>query len=177
MQHSYETPPEPLPATGLARVYQGLLNGTGAFAALLFMAMALLVCADVVLRNIGTSSIGWAVEVTEYMLMVAAFCAAPWLVYTNDHIRVDVIVRNFTGVAKFVVSFISYGVCLFISAVLAWYSYTSLLDAAAQGGIVFKVLMFPEWWLGLPMLVSFVLLTIEFTRQFVGLFVGNGKEA
>ena len=171
MQHAYETPPEPVPASGLAMAYKSLLNGTGAFAALLFLAMALLVCTDVLLRNLGNSSIGWAVEVTEYMMMLAAFCAAPWLVFTNDHIRVDVIVRNFTGVAKFVVSFISYTVCLLISAVLAWYSYTSLMDAKAQGGIVFKVLMFPEWWLGLPMLFCFALLVIEFTRQFVGIFV------
>ena len=176
MEHAYETPPEPVPDSGLAKVYKGLLIGTGSFAALLFLAMALLVCADVLLRNIGVASIGWAVEVTEYMLMVAAFCAAPWLVFTNDHIRVDVIVRNFTGVAKFVVSFISYVVCLLISAVLAWYSYTSLLDAKAQGGIVFKVLMFPEWWLGVPMLFCFALLVVEFTRQFAGIFV-PGKVA
>ncbi|MFA7623690.1 MAG: TRAP transporter small permease [Pusillimonas sp.] len=170
MQSSYENPPEPVPATGLAKAWKGLLDGTGAFAALLFMSMALLVCADVLLRNVSSMSIGWSVEVTEYMLMVAAFCAAPWLVYTNDHIRVDVIVRGFTGVPRFIVSFISYGICLFISVVLGWYSYTSLMDAVAQGGIVFKVLMFPEWWLGLPMLVSFVLLIIEFTRQFAGIF-------
>ncbi|OXR48879.1 MULTISPECIES: TRAP transporter small permease [unclassified Pusillimonas] len=170
MQQSFETQSEPVGGSGLSRAYRGLLNGTGAFAALLFFAMALLVCADVLLRNLGVMSIQWAVEVTEYMMMIAAFCAAPWLVYTNDHIRVDVIVRNFTGAAAFLVGLVSYGVCLFISAVLAWYSYTSLLDAAQQGGIVFKVLMFPEWWLGLPMLFCFVLLTIEFTRQFAGLF-------
>ena len=175
MQHAYETPPEPVPASGLAKAYQGLLNGTGAFAALLFMVMALLVCADVVLRNVSSMSIGWAVEVTEYMMMLAAFCAAPWLVYTHDHIRVDVLVRSFTGAARFVTSFISYAVCLVVSAVLAWYSYVSVMDAMKQGGIVFKVLMFPEWWLGVPMLFSFVLLTIEFTRQFLALFVpGRG---
>lgn len=170
MQHANETQPKPVAGSGIGRAYYGLLNATGAFAALLFFAMALLVCADVLLRNLGVTSIGWAVEMTEYMLMVAAFCAAPWLVYTHDHIRVDVIVRNFTGAAKFLVGLVSYGVCLFISAVLAWYSYTSLIDAVSQGGIVFKVLMFPEWWLGVPMLFSFVLLTIEFTRQLVILF-------
>ena len=175
MQQAYETPPEPVPDSGLVKAYKGLLNGTGAFAALLFLVMALLVCADVLLRNVSTLSIGWAVEVTEYMMMLAAFCAAPWLVYTHDHIRVDVIVRNFTGVPKFLTSFISYAVCLVVSAVLAWYSYTSVMDAMKQGGIVFKVLMFPEWWLGVPMLFSFALLTIEFTRQFLGLFMpGKG---
>lgn len=147
------------------RIYRGLLLGIGGAAALLFAAMAILVCVDVLLRNIGIMSIAWSVEVTEYMLMVAAFLAAPWLVFTNDHIRVDILVRSLPDKAQRGVGVGGDFICLLICVVLAYRSIASMLDSAAQGGMIFKVLIFPDWWLGIPIVISFVMLTIEFARR------------
>ena len=158
------------------RAYRSVVIGTGIVAALLFAAMAVMVCADVFLRNTGMASMPWAVEVTEYMLMVAAFLAAPWVLYTNDHIRVDVLVRTLPLRTQQGFAFASDLICLFICLALAWESILGLLDTKAQGGMVFKVLVFPEWWLGLPMVFSFVLLTIEFARRLVFSFT-HKKEA
>lgn len=139
--------------------------GTGVIAAVLFAAMALLVCADVFLRNLGIVSIPWSVEVTEYMLMVSAFLAAPWLVYTNDHIRVDIILRGLTGAARRVADVVGNVVCLVVSLILAVESVFSMLDSAGQGGMIFKVLVFPDWWLAIPMVICFILLSVEFVRR------------
>ena len=153
-----------------ASAYRGLVLGTGVVAAVLFGGMALLVCADVFLRNTGLTSMPWTVEVTEYMLMVAAFLAAPWVLYTNDHIKVDVIVRILPQSVQRLLGFVGDVICLAICAVLAWETLAVLLDTKAQGGMVFKVLIFAEWWLALPMLLSFVMLTIEFARRIVRTF-------
>ena len=40
-----------------------------------------------------------------------------------------------------------------------------LLDAHQQGSVVFKELIFPEWWLSLPLLIGAALLSIEFIRR------------
>lgn len=147
------------------RVYRGVMIGTGVVAAVLFAAMALLVCADVLLRNLGIVSIPWSVEVTEYMLMVSAFLAAPWLVYTNDHIRVDIVLRGLAEGPRRVLDVVGNVVCLFISLVLAYESIISMLDSANQGGMIFKVLVFPDWWLAIPMVIAFILLSVEFIRR------------
>lgn len=148
-----------------ACLYRGLMVGTGVVAAVLFAAMALLVCADVLLRNLGITSIPWSVEVTEYMLMVSAFLAAPWLVYTNDHIRVDIVLRGLPEAPRRVLNVIGNLVCLVISLVLAYESVVRMLDSANQGGMIFKVLVFPDWWLAIPMVISFILLSVEFIRR------------
>jgi len=154
--------------TKIARLYRSLMTFCGLLAALLFGLMALLVCLDVALRNLSPVSISWAVEMTEYMLMSAAFLAAPWLAYSNDHICVDVLVRGLPVAAKKRVTLLCNVICLLISAVLAFESAKSLLANAAQGGMIFKVLIFPEWWLAIPMTFCFALLSLEFLRRLLG---------
>lgn len=151
-------------------LYYLLMKACGATAALLFGGMALLVSADVVLRNVGLGSIAWSVEATEYILMIATFVAAPWLLYLGDHIRVDVVVRALPARARHRLQLAIDVVCCAICAVLAWQAAAVAADTAAQGSLVFKVLVFPEWWLNLPMAFSCALLAIEFARRFtVGL--------
>jgi len=150
------------------RLYRGLIAASGWVAAVLFGLMALLVCLDVLLRNVSSVSISWAVEMTEYMLMTAAFLAAPWLAYTSDHICVDVLVRGLPDRARKRVTVLCNGICLLISLVLMIESIKSLLASAAQGGMIFKVLILPEWWLAIPISFSFTLLSFEFVRRLCG---------
>lgn len=147
------------------RGYHRLMGACGAVAAALFGGMALLVCADVLMRNLGLGSITWSVEATEYILMIATFVAAPWLLYLGDHIRVDVVVRALSAPARRRVGFASDLACFAVCAVLAWQSVAVAVDAAEQGSLVFKVLVFPEWWLNLPMAFSCALLAVEFARR------------
>lgn len=160
-----ETEIAPRALSPAARAYYYLVTACGFIGAVLFGLMAVLVCVDVVLRNLSTYSIPWAVEMTEYMLMVSAFLAAPWLAYTNDHIRVDVLVRMLPAPARKLAALIGNLACLAISVVLAYESVKSLLSNAEQGSMVFKVLIFPEWWLALPITICFTLLSIEFIRR------------
>lgn len=162
---------------GAMRMYRGLMAFTAFIAAMLFAGMAVLVCVDVLLRNTGITSITWSVEVTEYMLMISAFLAAPWLVFANDHIRVDILVRGLTGKPKWWCDFVQNLICLLICAVLAGQSIYSMIDSAQQGGMVFKVLIFPDWWMAIPMVISFVLLTIEFIRRLALDFTHTQKVA
>ncbi len=172
-QQEIDTPPRAM--SPAARAYHYLILACGVVAAVLFGLMALLVCLDVALRNLSNSSIPWSVEMTEYMLMVAAFLAAPWLAYTNDHIRVDVLVRGLPEGGRKTAAVLCNLICLAISVALAFESAKSLIGNAEQGSMVFKVLIFPEWWLGIPMVICFVLLSIEFIRRlFVGESVAQG---
>lgn len=153
------------------RLYHALMAGCGVFAALLFGAMALLVCADVFMRNVGLGTLQWSVETTEYMLMVATFVAAPWLLYVGDHIRIDIVLRAVSPATRRLLEIVTDLAGLVISAVLAWQCFAITQDSAAQGGMVFKVLIFPEWWLNLPMGFACVMLTVEFARRLRAAFV------
>lgn len=154
------------PSMGRLRtLYHYLMQTTGIIAALLFGLMAVLVFADVLLRNTGWLSLPWSVEVTEYMLMGAAFVAAPWLLYTNDHIRVDIVVAVLPQRAKRVMDVAGDLIGLLVCAILFWTTLQVLVDTRQQGSLVFKTLVFQEWWLSVPMAFAFGLLCIEFTRR------------
>jgi TRAP-type C4-dicarboxylate transport system permease small subunit len=146
-------------------LYHYLMQATGLVAALLFGLMAVLVFVDVLLRNTGWLSLPWSVEVTEYMLMGAAFVAAPWLLYTNDHIRVDILVGVLPPRAKRIISVAGDLVGLLICGILFWTTLQVLVDMRQQESLVFKTLVFQEWWLSVPMAFAFGLLCIEFVRR------------
>lgn len=111
---------------------------------------------------------------TEYMLMVATFVAAPWLLYVGDHIRIDVVLRAVSPIGRWWLELLTDVLGFVICAVLAWQCIAVAIDAAAQGGMVFKVLIFAEWWLNLPMAFACVLLAIEFARR-LKLALGRGE--
>jgi hypothetical protein len=60
-------------------------------------AMALVICADVLLRNVelipGVDGLPWSNELSETTLYVVTMLAAPWLLREGRHIRVDIVLR------------------------------------------------------------------------------------
>lgn len=162
-------------ALGLGRFYRVLMQCCGAAGGITFGLMGLLVTLDVVFRNLNIDLIPASIEITEYMLMFATFVAAPWLLYHSGHIRVDVILHFFSeGFQRFLELFCNI-VGLLVCAVLAYETWRVLLDSYSQAVMVFKELIFPEWWLNLPLLFSASLLTIEFSRRIFKMFGKRGS--
>lgn len=146
-------------------MYQRLMQACGAAAAILVGLIVLLVCYDVIARNLGAHSLPWIVEVTEYALPLATFLAAPWLMYRNEHIRLDVLGASLSRARMAVVDRIAAGFGFAVSAVIAWYGVAVILDARAAGVLVIKSLVFPEWWLFVPVPLCFSLLALECLRR------------
>ena len=142
------------------------MQGCGLLAALLLGSVVLLVSYDVIARNLGARSLPWIVEITEYTLPLATFLAAPWLMYRNEHIRLDVLGNLLSQARLRRIDRIAAAVGAAVSAVIAWYGLAALLDARAAGTLVIKSLVFPEWWLLVPVPVCFALLALECGRRF-----------
>ena len=71
--------------------YARLMRACGALSAATVGAITLLVCWDVIGRNLGLRTPVWTNEVTEYALPVATLLAAPWLLWRNQHVRLDLL--------------------------------------------------------------------------------------
>jgi TRAP-type transport system small permease protein len=151
----------------MGRAYRLLLEGMAAAAALLLGATVLAVAADVVARNIGWGATPWILELSEYVLPLATFLVAPWLLFRGEHVRLDLVLRALpAGWARALdraVSALGLGIC----GVLLVYGIRTALDSARQGARVFKSVVFPEWWLYAPFAMCFALLAIEFLRRIV----------
>jgi TRAP-type C4-dicarboxylate transport system permease small subunit len=156
------------------RPYALLMNTCGAVAALTFGLMSLLVCADVVLRNLGYDALSTSVEITEYMLIIATFVAAPWVLYLGGHIRIDVLFNNLPLPMQRGLDLLSNLLGLTVCGILAWQCAVVALDSYEQGALVFKALVFPEWWLNLPLLFGASMLALEFLRRLISRPVEQG---
>jgi TRAP-type C4-dicarboxylate transport system permease small subunit len=152
----------------MRRAYGFLMQACGIGAALTIGVMALLVTFDVIARNTGLGSFPWVVEVSEYSLPFATFLAAPWLLYRNEHVRLDMLLTALPGRIARQVDRLADLIGLMVCAVFVWYGVAVIEDSINLGSLVIKTLVFPEWWLFLPVPVSFGLLGIEFARRIAG---------
>ena len=147
----------------MTRFYARLLQGLAGCAALLLGASAAAITLDVVGRNVGLGTLPWILEVSEYVLPLATFLVAPWLFHRNEHVRLDVLLRAWPWLHH-VANVFGLAVC----AVLVLYGVRTILNSAQQGAMVFKSVVFPEWWLYAPVPLCFGLLAIEFGRRLAG---------
>jgi TRAP-type transport system small permease protein len=113
----------------------------------LIAAMMLGISAEVILRMFGFPSIIGLIELTEYALFISTFFVAPHLLRTNEHIRVDIVMsRADPDVAKWVECGVLLMIML-ISLVTGVVATLIMLRSAREGTLVFKDLIFPQWWL------------------------------
>jgi len=72
-------------------MYATLMRACGGVAAAVLGLITAMVCYDVIGRNLGFKSVVWINEVTEYALPIATLAAAPWLMWRNQHVRLDLL--------------------------------------------------------------------------------------
>jgi TRAP-type transport system small permease protein len=148
-----------------SRAYATLMRGCGGVAAAVVGLVTLLVCWDVVGRNLGLRTLPWINEVTEYALPIATLAAAPWLMWRNAHVRLDLLGAMLSPAAQRKLDRGSSLLGLIVSLVMAWYAVRALLDSQGAGSLVMKALVFPEWWLFTPLPIGFALLALECGRR------------
>jgi TRAP-type C4-dicarboxylate transport system permease small subunit len=161
----------------LGRAYHRLLHAGAVVAALLLGVVAALVTLDVVARNLGLGTLPWIIEVSEYSLPLATFLIAPWLLQRGEHVRLDVVITllpaAWARALDRLASLAGLGVCL----VFVVYGARTVASSAQQGSMVIKAIVFPEWWLYVPVPVCFALLAVEFVRRLAGRAAPGGPPA
>lgn len=141
------------------------MRACGFVAAATVAVITLLVCFDVLGRNLGLRTLPWINEVTEYAMPIATLAAAPWLMWRNQHVRLDLLGMVLSPAAQRRVDRFSALLGLLVSLVLVWYGVRTVMDSYSAGSLVLKALVFPEWWLYLPFPLGFALLALECGRR------------
>lgn len=131
----------------LLRLNGWLVRTLCVLAVALVAAMMLGISAEVILRMLGFPSLIGLIELTEYALFMSTFFVAPYLLRTNEHIRVDIVMsRVDPAAAKWVECGVLTAIML-ISLVTGIVGAAIMLRHAREGTLVFKDLIFPQWWL------------------------------
>jgi TRAP-type C4-dicarboxylate transport system permease small subunit len=150
----------------LSELCERLFAAFAFLAALLLLAMVALTTADIVLRNTLRVGFPWANEVTEYALYLTTLLTAPWLLRRGQHVRIDMALVLVPSRIAWLMEAAADMVGLAASLVLVWYGSVMTMQSARLGSLTIKNLVFPEWWLLVPLPVCFVLLALEFVLRF-----------
>ena len=149
----------------VSTLYGRLLEGLALAGCAVLLATMLVICVDVLLRNLrlapGLLGVPWANEVTEYALYLITMLTAPYLLRQGQHIRVDVLLRAIPRRLAWYSEWATDLLALACCVAIAFYGMKAVLSSHAIDGTVVKVLAVPEWWLLLPLPVAFALLAIE----------------
>ena len=89
--------------------------------------LALAITIDVIGRNLGMGTLPWILEVSEYVLPLATFFVAPWLLYRNEHVRLDILVQTRPWLGH-VANIVGLAVC----AVLVVYGVRTTTNSASR---------------------------------------------
>lgn len=126
-------------------LYQLVFNAAMMIAIFLVVFIVFLISASVVLRKT-PYPIGWALEVSEYIIIIVTFFGAGWVLKSGKHARVDVIqnalkrkeVSNIYNGAIFTAVAI---ICL----ILTVFGILTAVDAFFLGTLQTQIFTFPKW--------------------------------
>ncbi len=140
-------------------------------AVFLVAAMMVGISAEVILRFFGFPSIIGLIELTEYALFISTFFVAPYLLRTNEHIRVDLVVSRLDPASTRWVECGVLAIIMAISLITGVIGTKIMIQSYHGGTLVFKDLIFPQWWLdwiiplsSLAMLLQALEMMIELIR-------------
>jgi TRAP-type C4-dicarboxylate transport system permease small subunit len=145
--------------------YGKLLEALAFVACALIFGMTLMICADVLLRNVrllpGLAGLEWANEISEAILYLVTMLTAPWLLRRGQHIRVDIVLRavpkRVGWIFEWAVDTLGLACCL----AMAYYGARAALASFKAGSVSIKTLVTPEWWLLSVLPLAFLALSIE----------------
>jgi TRAP-type C4-dicarboxylate transport system permease small subunit len=149
----------------LEKAYGRLLEAFALVACALVLGMTLMICADVLLRNVrivpGVAGLAWSNEISEAMLYLVTMLTAPWLLRRGQHIRVDILLRAVPKRVGWIFEWITDTVGLACCLVIAFYGARAALASYKAGSMSIKTLITPEWWLLSVLPVAFLALSLE----------------
>jgi TRAP-type C4-dicarboxylate transport system permease small subunit len=143
------------------RIHEAIVRAMGFGAILMIAAMIVGITAEIMLRMFGAGSLPGLVEGTEYALYFSTFLSAPYLLRNNEHIRVDIVVTRLPPRVQILLEALTLIVVLVVAVVLFIYGTKILAGHLAEGNLVFKEIVFPQWWLDWIIPLSAVAFGVE----------------
>ena len=165
------------PVERLSALFGRLLGALALAGCGVLFAMMLVICADVLLRNVrivpGVHGVSWANEVTEYALYLITMLTVPWLLRRGQHIRIDILLRAMPRRLAWYCEWASDLCAAACCLVIAFCGWKATAASMAIDSMVVKTLSLPEWWLLAPLQASFALLAIEMVFRMQRLHAGE----
>ncbi len=160
----------------LLRLYDGLVHALAALAATSLGLSALLIVADVMMRNLGGGPIQPTSALVEYGLLFSTMAGAPWLVRAHGHVAITSFVNYLPRAPRLQVGRLVLVLSIAVLALLAWRAGAVGLEKAEIGAYDVRSIDIPLWVLYAMLSIGFGLMAVEFLRLLLRGEVYSGGE-
>lgn len=124
-----------------------LINALAVVAGAGMCLLTLMICVDVFSRYFRLFAMPWSLEVAEYALYGITFLGAPWVLLSNAHISIDILVERLSTRARHKANLLAYGLGALICLILLVASSGAWWRSFTSGTMIQQTFIFPEWWL------------------------------
>jgi TRAP-type transport system small permease protein len=149
----------------VSRLFDGLIDLLALLACLLICLLTGSVALDVIIRALNIGSLPWALEASEYMLYGVTFFGAPWVLRAGGHVSVDVLLQQMPPAIGRFFELVADVAGIVVSLVLLYYGTDITLASYNQHIVIYRSMVFPEWWVLWVMPLTALCLVGEFVRR------------
>ena len=149
-------------------IFDYLINALAFIAGSFIFIMMWIECYEVVARYFFKRPTTWSVEFCEYMLFLLAFLGTAWVLKKKAHINVTILVERLRPRTQTYCHLFSSFMGIMISLIIVWFSLKTSFENYVVGVKVVKTYALPKWIFLSFISLGYLLLLIEFLRQFSG---------
>ena len=155
----------PRPFAKIGRVLDRLTDVSAFAAGLLLSFILLSVCLDVIMRYCLNRPLQWVIELTEYALLYITFLGTAWLLRTEGHITVDVVLNRLSPRRQAILRVFSSAVGIVICVCLVWFGFEVAWDHFQRGVYDPTILEFPKALVIVIIPIGSLILLLQFVRR------------
>jgi len=149
----------------LAAFFDHLLDLLGALAGTFIVLMMLVVSTHVIGRYIFHRPIAWVIEFSEYALLYIVLLGSAWLLKSEGHVTVDILINRLTPKGQSLLNFVTSILGIMACLILVWYGSQTTWDLFQRGIMLQEVVMMPKFVILGVIPVGGFLLLIQFLRR------------
>jgi len=153
---------------GFDRVFHRLNMILFYSAAVLLGALVFMVGADIVFRGLFNSPLGWVKEISEYIILSLPFLLASWILETEGHIKMDLLIDKLSPRAQSGVNAIIYTIGAIVVLVLCSFSLRVTLEFYRTQYFTATLLRLPKFIFTAIIFLGFSMLFIQLIRKIIG---------
>ncbi len=146
-------------------VFDRIIGFLAAAAIILIVFAMLSICADVVLRRLFAYPLKWVIEIAEYILLVATFLGAAWVLKREGHVKIDIVLSQLGSKNQALLNSITSIIGMIVCLALVWLSVQTTWNNFQIGYYYDTPLRWPAAPFHAVVAVGSFLLFIQFLRR------------
>jgi len=160
-------------ASAILRMHDWLSEYCFIIGAVTLLVLTLSIGYEVVVRYFFNSPTAWAMDFSEYILIYSTFFAASWLLKTDGHTSVTVVVDFLGRKSRLVVEFIAFVISAVVCSVLTYQGVVDTWDAFQREVMIVRPIVVPKYIILWVIPFGCLMVFIYFIRKIIGVFLSR----